>query len=126
MLIAGRAGAVMAQTGATSVVPLTPSEMTWTKQGALAAPGLEQLNLVGDPTKPGPYTLRLKFPKGFRIAPHTYPDSREVTILSGVYATGYGETFDDAKLKILPAGSFYTEPANVTHFIGSRKKPCCR
>jgi quercetin dioxygenase-like cupin family protein len=61
--------------------------------------------------------LRLKFPKGFRIAPHTHPDSREVTILSGVYATGYGETFDDTKLKILPAGSFYTEPANVPHFI---------
>ena len=99
------------------VVALTPSEMTWTKQGALATPRLEQLNLVGDPTKPGPYTLRLKFPKGFRIPPHTHPDSREVTILSGVYATGYGETFDDAKLKILPAGSFYTEPANVPHFI---------
>jgi quercetin dioxygenase-like cupin family protein len=115
MLIAGRSGAVMAQTGAASVVALTPSEMTWTKQGALAAPGLERLNLVGDPTKPGPYTLRLKFPKGFRIPPHTHPDSREV--LSGVYATGYGETFDDAKLKVLPAGSFYTEPANVPHFI---------
>jgi quercetin dioxygenase-like cupin family protein len=117
MLIAGRLSAGMAQTAAASVVALTPSEMTWTRQGALAAPGLEQLNLVGDPTKPGPYTLRLKFPKGFRIAPHTHPDSREVTILSGVYATGYGETFDDAELKILPAGSFYTEPANVPHFI---------
>ena len=117
LLIVGRSGAVMAQAGAASVVALTPSEMTWTKQGVLAASGLEQLNLVGDPTKPGPYTLRLKFPKGFRIAPHTHPDSREVTILSGVYATGYGETFDDAELKILPAGSFYTEPANVPHFI---------
>jgi quercetin dioxygenase-like cupin family protein len=61
--------------------------------------------------------LRLKFPKGFRIAPHTHPDSREVTVLSGVYATGYGEIFDAAKLKILPAGSFYTEPADVPHYI---------
>jgi hypothetical protein len=80
LLIAGRPeDTVMAQTGAASVVALTPSEMMWTKQGALAAPGLEQLNLVGDPARPGPYTLRLKFPKGFRIEPHTYPDSREVT-----------------------------------------------
>src|SRR6266581_1697387 len=98
-----------AQTGGTSVVALTPVEMQWTTQGGLAAPGMEQLNLVGDPAKPGPYTLRLKFPKGFRIAPHTHPDSREVTIVSGTFATGYGETFDAAKLKILPAGSFYTE-----------------
>jgi quercetin dioxygenase-like cupin family protein len=63
------------------------------------------------------YTLRLKFPKGFKIAPHTHPDSREVTVLSGVFATGYGESFDGAKLKILPAGSFYTELANVPHYI---------
>jgi len=118
LLVAGNALCVaMAQTGGAGVVALTPPEMKWTKQGALAAPGLEQFNLVGDPTKPGPYTLRLKFPKGYRIAPHTHPDSREVTIISGVFATGYGETFDNAKLKILPAGSFYTEPANVPHYI---------
>src|SRR3954471_8691551 len=109
LLVAGNALCVaMAQTGGASVVALTPPEMKWTKQGALAAPGLEQFNLVGDPTRPGPYTLRLKFPKGYRIAPHTHPDSREVTIISGVFATGYGETFDNAKLKILPAGSFIT------------------
>jgi quercetin dioxygenase-like cupin family protein len=99
------------------VVILTPAELQWQSQGGLTAPGVEQLNLVGDPAKPGPYTIRLKFPKGFRIAPHTHPDSREVTILTGVFATGYGETFDAAQLKALPAGSFYTEPANVPHFI---------
>jgi quercetin dioxygenase-like cupin family protein len=110
-------GRAMAQTDAPRVMAVTPAEMKWTSQGALAAPGLEQLNLIGDPAKPGPYTLRLKFPKGFKIGPHTHPDSREVTVLSGVFATGYGETFDTAKLKILPAGSFYTEPANVPHYI---------
>ena len=98
-------------------VILTPAELKWESRGNLTAPGVEQLNLVGDPDKPGPYTIRLKFPKGFRIAPHTHPDSREVTILSGVFATGYGETFDAAQLKVLPAGSFYTEPADVSHFI---------
>jgi quercetin dioxygenase-like cupin family protein len=117
LIVGNTLGAVMAQAESASVVALTPSEMKWTKQGALAASGLEQLNLVGDPTRAGPYTLRLRFPKGYKIPPHTHPDSREVTILSGVFATGYGETFDSAKLKILPAGSFYTEPANVPHYI---------
>ena len=109
--------AMAQQTAAPGVVALTPTEMTWASQGVFAVPGMEQLNLVGDPAKQGPYTLRLKFPKGFRIAPHTHPDSREVTIVSGAFATGYGETFDAAKLKILPAGSFYAEPANVPHYI---------
>src|SRR5215470_772503 len=107
----------VAQTTDPSVVALTPVEMKWTSQGSLAAPGMEQVNLVGDPSKPGPYTLRLRFPKGFKVAPHTHPDSREVTILSGTFATGYGVRFDSASLKILPAGSFYTEPANVSHYI---------
>src|SRR5215467_9522703 len=99
------------------IIGLTPPEMNWSTHGRYVAPGMEQLNLIGDPSKPGPYTIRLKFPKGLRIAPHTHPDSREVTILSGVFATGYGDTFDPAKLKVLPAGSFYTEPANLPHYI---------
>lgn len=115
--LAVAAVAQLAQTADPHPLAVTPSEMAWTSQGPLAAQGMEQLNLVGDPSKPGPYTVRLKFPKGLRIAPHTHPSSREVTILSGVYATGYGKTFQQDKLKILPAGSFYTEPANLPHFI---------
>jgi hypothetical protein len=107
----------VAQDAASGVVALNPNDMKWTRQSALALPGMEQVNLIGDPSKAGPYTLRLKFPKGFKVAPHTHPDAREVTIISGVFATGYGETFDASKLKVLPAGSFYTEPANVPHYI---------
>jgi quercetin dioxygenase-like cupin family protein len=122
-LIAGLVSSVVAtaQTPAPGVMALTPSEMRWTSQGALATPGMEQLNLVGNPNRPGPYTLRLKYPKGLKIAAHTHPDSREVTILSGLFATGYGEKFDPANLRVLPPGSFYTEPANVPHYIEIRE-----
>ena len=107
----------LAQNGTSGPVVITPAEMKWTSQGAYAAPGMEQLNLIGDPAKSGPYTIRLKFPKGYKVAAHTHPDAREVTILAGTFATGYGDKFDDAKLKVLPAGSFYTEPANLPHYI---------
>jgi quercetin dioxygenase-like cupin family protein len=115
------ASVAAAQTTAPGVVAVTPDEMKWGPQGSMALPGLEQTNLVGDPTKPGPYTLRLKFPAGYKVAPHTHPDSREVTILSGTWYTGYGEKHDAAALKALPAGSFYTEPANVAHFVEVRE-----
>ena len=100
---------------------LTEPEMKWSSQGALALPGLEQVNLIGDPTKPGPYTLRLKFPAGFKLPPQTHPDSREVTVLSGIWHTGYGEKAEQSGLKALPAGSFYTEPANVPHYVEVRE-----
>jgi quercetin dioxygenase-like cupin family protein len=116
------AAAAAAQDAAPDVVALTPAEMKWASQGAYARPGMEQANLIGDPAKPGPYTIRLRFPKGMRIEAHSHPDSREVTIVSGVFATGYGNSFDAAKLKVLPAGSFYTEPANLPHFIEIREE----
>jgi quercetin dioxygenase-like cupin family protein len=120
IIVAG-ASLALAQTDTVPPMLLTPDEMHWSAQGAYATPGMEQLNLIGDPAKRGPYTIRLKFPKGMKVAPHTHPDSREVTVLSGVFATGYGETVDAAKLKVLPAGSFYTEPANLAHFIEIRQ-----
>ncbi|MEN3381080.1 MAG: hypothetical protein V7608_1124 [Hyphomicrobiales bacterium] len=99
----------------------TPAEMKWDAQGGLAMAGMEQANLVGNPSAAGPYTLRLKFPAGYKLAPHVHPDYREVTILSGTWYTGYGAKFDETALKALPAGSFYTEPANVPHFIEVRE-----
>jgi quercetin dioxygenase-like cupin family protein len=103
------------------VMALSPSEMKWSSQGGLALPGLEQTILIGDPSKPGPYTIRLKFPAGFKVAPHTHPDSREVTVLSGTWHTGYGEKAEASGLKELPAGSFYTEPANIAHYVEIRE-----
>jgi len=100
-------------------VALTPEEIQFSTAG-LALPGMGQANLVGDPAKPGPYTIRLRFPNGYKLAPHSHPDAREVTILSGTWLTGYGDTFDAAALKVLPAGSFYTEPANLPHFLETR------
>ena len=100
-------------------VALTPEEIQFSTAG-LALPGMGQANLVGDPAKPGPYTIRLRFPDGYKLAPHSHPDAREVTILSGTWLTGYGDTFDASKLKVLPQGSFYTEPANLPHFVETK------
>jgi quercetin dioxygenase-like cupin family protein len=113
--------AAVAHSAEPGVMAISPSEMKWSAQGGLALPGLEQTTLIGDPSKPGPYTIRLKFPAGFKVAPHTHPDSREVTVLSGTWYTGYGEKADATGLKELPAGSFYTEPANIAHYVQVRE-----
>lgn len=117
---ASMGAAALGQDRSLAPVALTAEEMKWSPQGSLALPGLEQVSLVGDPSKPGPYTIRLKFPAGYKLAPHTHPDPREVTILSGTWYTGYGEKSDSSLLKALPAGSFYTEPANLPHFVEVR------
>lgn len=104
------------------VVALTPQEIKWESTGALAKSGNSQANIIGAPDKVGPYTIRLKFPAGYTLAPHSHPDSRHITILSGTWYTGYGDKFDASKLKALPAGSIYTEPAGVPHFVVVREE----
>lgn len=101
------------------VVELAPGDIQWKPRGPVA--GLEQAELVGAQDKAGPYVVRHKFPTGFKARPHTHPDTKMYTIVSGTWCIGYGDTFDAAKLKCLPAGSFYTEPANTPHFVEVRE-----
>jgi len=99
---------------------VTPAELQW-KAGRVA--GLERANLVGESGKPGPVVFRLKFPPGYMVQAHSFPDDRTYTVLSGTWYLGWGTKFDDAKLKALPPGSFYTLPANVSHFVATKGDP---
>ena len=51
-----------------------------------------------------------------RIAAHSHRDNRTAVVVSGVWRFGYGRKADGALVKILPPGSFYSEPAGVDHF----------
>jgi hypothetical protein len=41
-------------------------------------------------------------------------------VISGTWYFGYGAKFDEKALKMLPPGSFYTEPPNTNHFAMTR------
>ena len=63
--------------------------------------------LEGDPTaSTGDYTIRLKMPDGFRIAPHCHPERENVTVISGTFKLGMGDEFETDKMKAFTAGSF--------------------
>jgi len=75
--------------------------------------------IVGDQTKPGPYIFLTK-PQptpGAATKPHTHPDNRTYTVIAGTWYVGFGEKYDESKLIALKAGSVYTEPAGVPHFV---------
>jgi quercetin dioxygenase-like cupin family protein len=70
----------------------------------------------GDPTKAGPFVIRLKVPAGYKIAPHWHPTDENVTVISGTFAIGMGEKFDETKMKTLPAGGYAQMPAEMRHY----------
>ncbi len=97
---------------------LTPSEITALAppSTASAPPPVQMTPLIGDPTKPGLYTVRVSIAPHTQVRPHTHRDNRSVTVISGTWHMAYGTTFDAKALKDLPPGSFYTEPAGQPHF----------
>ena len=72
--------------------------------------------LYGDPSKEGPFVLRLRLPANYYVPPHTHPVPEIVTVLSGTFRLGAGETADKAKAQALPAGSFFAFPPGSVHF----------
>jgi len=100
-------------------IRVTPGELTW-KPGRV--PGHEIAPISGDSTRPGPYVERVRFPPNSVSQPHTHPEDRTYTVISGTWYIGYGERFDPAALKALPPGSYHTEPANVSHFSVIREE----
>jgi anti-sigma factor ChrR (cupin superfamily) len=92
---------------------ITPTELKWKPS---SVPGLEFAVIDGDLTKPGPFAMRVKYPDGFKLAPHTHPVTERITVIQGGFSVGEGEKYDDSKLKAVPVGSFIVNTDGAPHF----------
>jgi hypothetical protein len=90
----------------------TPDQIKWGPPPPFVAPGAQLAVLEGDPmAATGDFTIRLKMPDGYKIAPHWHPKRENVTVISGVFKVGMGDQFEEGKLMNFPAGSFaYLDP----------------
>jgi quercetin dioxygenase-like cupin family protein len=89
-------------------------KMAWSK-----IPGLgpqEFATVVGDRAKPGLYIQLVRWPPHAVLKAHSHPDHRYVGVLRGTFYHGIADKFDESKLEVRPAGSFFTEPKGVRHF----------
>ncbi|HLJ39498.1 MAG TPA: cupin domain-containing protein [Steroidobacteraceae bacterium] len=98
-------------------VRLTPEEIRW--QDIPDGHGAQIATIAGDPSKPGLYVQRVRFPPHVMDRPHWHPGDRYVTVVKGTWFTGTGATFDPAKTVPLKAGSYMFHPARALHWDGS-------
>ena len=98
-------------------VRITPADLAW--RDVAGGHGVQQATLLGDPTKPGIYVIRVRFPPHIMDVPHWHPNARYVTVLEGTWYTGTGDTFDFALAVPLKQGSVMLHPAKATHWDGS-------
>lgn len=78
--------------------------------------------MQGDPSAAGVYTVRLELPSGYVIAPHYHPTDEHVTVLSGTFLVGMGDSTNERQTTALGAGGFITAPAQAHHFAIARGK----
>ncbi|MFZ0771232.1 MAG: cupin domain-containing protein [Candidatus Sulfotelmatobacter sp.] len=109
---------VMAASASGEKNAFTPDAIPFGPAPSFVPPGAQLAVLEGNPlATSGDYTVRLKMPDGYRIAPHWHPQRENVTVLSGTLRVGMGDRFDEASMGSFPAGSFaYLDP-NMHHYV---------
>jgi hypothetical protein len=112
--------ATIAYTQTTKSAPRT-AHHTMTRASGLkwspAAPGFELAVVSGDLDKPGPYILRIRATQDHAtVAPHWHPTDENITVLSGWFKVGEGDTVDAKAAHELKEGDFAMMPARMHHW----------
>lgn len=94
---------------------ILPEDVEWEPFPAFP-PSARLAVIVGQPSKPGSYVIRVKLPAGVKLAPHRHPEDRVYTVISGVFYIGLGEQFDVDKLTAYPPGSVIVLPGDTWHY----------
>ena len=96
------------------------AELKWGPAPPAFNPGAQVAVVDGDPFKPGPFVIRVKFPSGFKVMPHWHPTDESVTVISGTLVAGMGGKWDDAAMKTFSAGGFARMPAKSPHYVQAK------
>ena len=104
----------IAQTNGPS--PVLPDGLVWASPRA----GVQLAWVVGADKTAGPYILRVKLAAGALVPPHTHPDERNSTVLTGTIYVGFGDSVDKLKVVAVPVGGVYVAPAGVAHYIWAK------
>jgi len=109
-------GPVKADLNPAALAYKLPNQIEW-KDTPL---GAKMAVMRGDPDKPGPYIVLIKWGPHQMSRPHFHPNDRFITVLSGTWWVGTGGKFDPESTVPMPAGSFVTHFAKQVHYDGSK------
>jgi len=99
---------------------LNAADLKWADAPASLPKGAKLVVIEGDPSKAGPFTMRLELPPNYKISPHFHPAIEHVTVLSGTFYFGQGGEFKETDLKSLSVGGFAVMPSGMPHFARTK------
>jgi quercetin dioxygenase-like cupin family protein len=92
-----------------------PEDIEW-KSFPAFPPSVRLAVIVGEPSKEGPYTIRVHVPHDEKLMPHRHSEDRVYTVISGIFYIGLGGQFDANKLQAYPPGAVIVLPGDTPHF----------
>jgi quercetin dioxygenase-like cupin family protein len=95
---------------------MNTADLKWGVAPPGLPPGAQLAVLSGDPGKEGMFTIRLKFPANYSVAPHHHPTDELVTVIDGQMSIGMGEALDKAKATTLNEAGYIAMPATMNHY----------
>ena len=85
--------------------------------------GSRSVRILGDPSQPGNYVMRITFAPGTGTRPHFHDQARYITVLEGTWWVARGPdaaTYNPELMTRIKAGSFLYQPANGVHYDQAR------
>lgn len=105
--------------GKKAPVMMNPEQVTWGEAPPHLPKGAQLAVMFGDPTKKGTFTVRLKFPDGYKVAPHWHSNDEELTIISGTLVMRAGDS-PTSEAHAITTGGYHFQPGKVHHSAEAR------
>jgi hypothetical protein len=105
---------------ASEMTVVNADDLKWGDAPPSLPKGAKIAVLYGDPSKAGPFVLRLKAPAGYKIPPHWHSQAEALTVVSGTFYFGMGDKMDTNAAHLLKTGGFHYLSAKEHHFAFSK------
>ena len=102
-----------------SVQTVARSGLAWGPAPPSLPKGAKLAVVSGDPSRPGPFVIQLRFPPAYAVPPHSHPVDEHVTVLAGALSLGMGSVADHEGVKVLGPGKSTVAPANMAHYAST-------
>ena len=103
------------------MVSRASSALTWSDFAPPGFPPGGKISVLhGDPFSPGQFVLRLKLPDGYQIPLHWHPTGEYVTVITGVFLFGMGNSLESSTSRAFNPGDFVYIPPRQPHFAQAR------
>lgn len=103
-------------------VMVNAGDLQWMDAPPALPKGSRMALLSGDPSKAGPFAVRVMFPENYKVPAHWHPSYENVVVLEGTLYMGSGEKLDESKGMALNAGGYSAIPAKSPHYVFTKDK----